>query len=59
MVTASGPVILVACALDRSILPDPAVRYQPRPIIGRRYQPVTVAPRPARTSPPMVFGRGG
>ncbi|MBF6297290.1 hypothetical protein IU459_06990 [Nocardia amamiensis] len=57
MVTWSGPVILVACALDRSVMPDPAVRYRPEPITGRRYQPVSVAPRPAPTSKPIVSGR--
>ncbi|MCX4091919.1 hypothetical protein [Nocardia sp. alder85J] len=46
MISATGPITLIASPHDVTIVPDPKVRYRPATIGGRRYRPTPVAPRP-------------
>ncbi|WP_159846610.1 hypothetical protein [Nocardia sp. CY41] len=46
MTTVPGQITLIGCRRDRTIVPDPRVRYRPTPVGGRRYRPTLLAPRP-------------
>ncbi|MGW4719699.1 hypothetical protein [Nocardia sp. NPDC004260] len=45
MITATGPITLITGPRDRTIVPDPRVRYQPTTIGGRHYKPTPTTPR--------------
>ncbi|MGY4098721.1 hypothetical protein ACW2Q0_04025 [Nocardia sp. R16R-3T] len=42
----SSPITLIASPRDRLVISDPAIRYRPQTILGRRYLVTPVTPHP-------------
>lgn len=45
-ITVSGPMTLVACPRDRTVVLDPDIHYRPGQIPGRHYLLTPTAPHP-------------